>query len=241
MTVKPRNAWACWALRGYPFWRACARKELLSAVTSLHLDILSRYRCPPPVVLVLTGPSGVGKDSVLREMRAQDGSFHFLVTATDRPKRPNEANGVDYIFVSTSEFERMIREDELLEHAFVYSQYKGVPRAQVRQALAAGRDVVMRVDVQGAETLSQRLPGVVTVFLAPPCVEALARRLQGRGTDTPDQVERRLQTALAELSMAAKFDYVVVNWEGRLEEAARQVLAILEAEKRRAHRPSLDL
>lgn len=174
-------------------------------------------------------------------MRAQNGSFHFLVTATNRERRPDETDGVDYCFVSTSEFERMIREDELLEHAIVYNQYKGVPKAQVRQALAAGKDVVMRVDVQGAETLRRRLPGAVTVFLAPPSVETLARRLQARGTDSPAQVETRLRTALAELSTASTFDYVVVNWEGRLAEAARQVLAILEAEKRRARRPSLDL
>jgi guanylate kinase len=210
-------------------------------VTTTDSDPLTPYLSPQPVLLALTGPSGVGKDSILQEMRTQGGTFAFVVTATDRAQRAGETEGLDYYFVSTAEFERMIRDDELLEHAFVYNQYKGVPRAQVRQALLAGRDVVLRVDVQGAQTLRTRLPGIVTVFLAPPSLDALAQRLHGRGTDTPTQVETRLRTARAEIALADEFDYVVVNWEGRLDEAARQVLAILEAEKRRTRRPQLDL
>ncbi len=204
-------------------------------------DPLAPYLRPAPVLIVITGPSGVGKDSVIAEMRAQGGSFHFVVTATDRARRPNEVEGVDYIFVTTAEFERMIREDELIEHAFVYQQYKGVPKAQVRQALAAGKDVVMRVDVQGAHTLRERLPGAVIVFLAPASVEDLARRLRGRGTDSDRQVETRLETARAELALAGAFDYVVVNWEGQLDQAARQILAIIEAEKRRTQRRPVEL
>jgi guanylate kinase len=193
------------------------------------------------VLVVITGPSGVGKDSLVAEMRKRGGAFYFVVTATDRPRRPNEVEGVDYFFVSTPEFERMIREDELIEHARVYNQYKGVPKAQVRDALAAGQDVVMRVDVQGALTLRERLPGAVTVFLAPPSLQVLADRLQVRGTDTALQVQTRLQTAQDELALAKEFDYVVVNWEDKLDQAAGQVLAIMEAEKRRTHRRPLDL
>ncbi len=192
-------------------------------------------------MVVITGPSGVGKDSVIAEMRAQGGSFHFVVTATDRPRRPNEVDGVDYLFVSTAEFERMIQEDELIEHAFVYHQHKGVPKAQVREALAAGQDVVMRVDVQGALTVQQRLPGAATVFLAPPSLEALAHRLEARDTDDPAQTATRLQTAQAELALVENFDYVVVNWEGKLAQAAAQVLAILTAEKQRTRRRPLNL
>lgn len=204
-------------------------------------DPLAPYLHPAPVLIVITGPSGVGKDSLIAEMRNQSGSFHFVVTATDRPQRPNEVEGADYFFVSTAEFERMIRENELIEYARVYHQYKGVPKAQVRDALAAGRDVVMRVDVQGAMTLQERLPGAVTIFLAPPSVQALAERLRTRGTDTAAQVETRLRTAQDELTLAEAFDYVVINWEGKLNQAAAQVLAIMEAEKRRTRRRPLEL
>jgi guanylate kinase len=204
-------------------------------------DPLAPYLCPPPVVVVITGPSGVGKDSILREMRAQGSAFHFVVTATDRCMRPGEVEGEDYLFVSTAEFERMIRDQELLEYACVYGQYKGVPKSQVRQGLAAGKDVLLRVDVQGAETLCERLPGLVSVFLAPPSIESLAQRLRGRGTDTEHQVETRLTIAREEIALIETFDYVVINREGKQDQAARQIMSIIEAEKLRARRRPLDL
>ena len=228
-------------MRGLLFAICLTRQERPLPVTSMHPDALTPYLDPPPVVVVITGPSGVGKDSILREMRAQGGAFHFVVTATDREMRPGEVEGEDYIFVSTAEFERMIRENELLEHACVYNQYKGVPKSQVRQGLAAGKDVLLRVDVQGAETLCHRLPGIVAVFLAPPSMEALAQRLRGRGTDTEKQIETRLKTAREEIALIEDFDYVVVNRQGKQSQAAREILSIIEAERLRTNRRPLDL
>jgi guanylate kinase len=202
---------------------------------------LAPYLAPEPTLVVITGPSGVGKDSVIAEMARQGGSFHFVVTATNRKQRPDEVDGVDYIFVSTEEFERMVRADELFEYAVVYDQYKGVQKAQVRRAFGRGQDVVMRLDVQGARVIQDRIPGTTTVFLAPTSVQDLEGRLQRRGVDTPEQIARRLETATAEIALADTFGYVVVNREGRLCEAARQVLAIMDAEKRRTHRPSIIL
>lgn len=199
------------------------------------------YLAPGPVLLVITGPSGVGKDSVIAEMVRQGGSFHFVVTATNRRRRPEEVDGVDYIFVSTAEFERMVRADELFEYAIVYDQYKGVQKAQVRQAFGAGQDVVMRLDVQGARVIQDRIPGATTVFLAPTSVQDLERRLRLRGVDAPEQIARRLETAAAEIALADTFGYVVVNREGRLCESAGQILAIMDAEKRHTHRPSIIL
>ena len=131
---------------------------------------LTPYLSPAPVLIVITGPSGVGKDSVIAEMVRQGGTFHFVVTATNRTQRPDEVDGVDYIFVSTEEFERMVLKDELFEYAVVYDQYKGVQKAQVRQAFRAGQDVVMRLDVQGARVIQERIPGAITVFVAPTSV-----------------------------------------------------------------------
>ncbi|MHB1317961.1 MAG: guanylate kinase [Anaerolineae bacterium] len=210
-------------------------------MSPLSSNPLAPYLAPAPVLLVITGPSGVGKDSVISEMTRLGGSFHFVVTATNRKQRPDEVDGVDYVFVSTTEFERMVRADELFEYAIVYDQYKGVQKAQVRQAFGAGRDVVMRLDVQGARVIQDRIPGATTIFLTPTSVEDLEDRLRRRGVDTPEQIARRLETATAEIALASSFGYVVVNREGRLCEAARQVLAIMDAEKRRTHRPPIIL
>lgn len=197
-----------------------------------------RYLTPPPLLVVLSGPAGVGKDSVLRSIRQLGHDFHFVVTVTNRPAREGELDGVDYHFVTTDEFRRMIAAGELLEHADVYGQLKGVPRAQVERALASGVDVLMRLDVNGAATIRREVPGSVGVFLAPPSLDVLIRRLRGRSADTPAQIERRIETALAELERADEFDYVVVNHEGRLEDTARQALAIMAAERcRTARRP----
>jgi guanylate kinase len=199
------------------------------------------YLSPSPVLLVITGTSGAGKDSVIAEMRRQGGSFHFVVTATNRAQRPDEVNGVDYVFVSTAEFERMVRDDELFEYAVVYDQFKGVQKTQVLQALAAGQDTVMRLDVQGARVIRERLPGAVTVFLAPSSVQALQNRLQRRGVDTPEQIAHRLETAAAEITQAESFDYVVINHDGRLCDAARQILAIMDAVKCHTRRQPIAL
>lgn len=188
-----------------------------------------------PLVLVISGPSGVGKDSVVQALKSRGYPFHFVVTATSRPPRPHEIHGVDYIFVSEAEFEAMIRNDELLEHAVVYGQYKGIPKQQVREALASGKDVIMRLDVQGAATVKRLLPEAVLIFLSAASEAELRERLRQRDTDTEAQIQRRLQTAQEELQRLTEFDYVVVNADQGLEEAVDTVLAIIRSEHCRVH------
>jgi guanylate kinase len=185
---------------------------------------------PQPLLIVISGPSGVGKDSLVQRMKERGCPFHFVVTATDRPPRRDEVHGKDYFFVSTQEFERMIAHDELLENAVVYGQYKGVPKQQIREAMASGKDVVMRVDVQGAATIQQKAPQAVLIFLTASSEEELEQRLGARGGDSLEQVERRIATARREMKRLPEFDYVVVNRDQQLDNAVDSVLAIIEAE-----------
>jgi guanylate kinase len=156
---------------------------------------------------------------------------HFVVTATTRPRRSHEVDGVDYHFVSEAEFAGMIARGELLEYALVYGQYKGIPKAEVRAALASGQDVVMRVDVQGAATVSRLVPQAVTIFLTAESEEALIERLRRRRTEDEEQLRRRIETARDELCRASEFKYRVVNRECALDETVDQVIAIMRAEK----------
>ncbi|GAC1384850.1 MAG: guanylate kinase [Herpetosiphon sp.] len=188
---------------------------------------------PVPLLVVISGPSGVGKDSVLMRMREMGFPFHFVVTATDRPQRPGEVPGVDYHFVDPADFQRMIAGNELLEYAQVYGHYKGIPKREIGNALSSGKDVVLRLDVQGAATIHSIAPAAVLIFLVPPNVEELRNRLQWRRTDSPAQVERRLKTATEEMERIDEFDYVVTNHEMRLDEAVGQVRSIIRAEKQR--------
>lgn len=183
-----------------------------------------------PLLVVISGTPGVGKDSLLRRLREWGHPFHFVVTATDRPPRPGEVHGVDYYFVTTGEFTRMIEEGELLEHALVYGQHKGIPRRHVREALASGKDVIMRVDVQGAATIRRLAPEAVLIFLTASSEEELEQRLRKRGSDSPGQLQKRIATAREEMNQLPEFDYVVVNRDGELDHAAEDVLAIIRAE-----------
>ncbi|MGQ9522301.1 MAG: guanylate kinase [Anaerolineae bacterium] len=192
---------------------------------------LPRY----PLLIVISGPAGVGKDSVLRRMRELGSPFHFVVTATDRPPRPGEVHGVDYFFLSTEEFLRLEREGELLEHAIVYGEHKGVPKQQVRDAFASGKDVIMRVDVQGAATIHQMAPEAVLIFLTAESKDELVRRLERRGTETPEKLAERVGKIEWEMSRMQEFDYVVINREGELDRAVAQIAAIVEAEHCRVH------
>ncbi|NIV39933.1 MAG: guanylate kinase [Anaerolineae bacterium] len=184
----------------------------------------------PPLLIVISGPSGAGKDSVVQRMKERGFPFHFVVTATDRAPRPNEVHGQDYYFYTTAEFERMIDEDELLEHAWVYGQHKGIPKAHVREALASGQDVVMRVDVQGAETVKGILPAAITIFLVCESEEELVARLRARRTESEEALQKRLHTAHKEMACIPDFDYVVVNRHGTLDDAVDDVVAIMRAE-----------
>ncbi len=186
-----------------------------------------------PLLVVISGPSGVGKDSVLMRMRELAFPFHFVVTATSRPIRPGEIDGYDYHFVSVERFERMIQDDELLEWAKVYGQYKGIPKSEVRQAMASGRDVLLRINVDGAATIKRLAPEAVFIFLAPASPEELRRRLTLRRTESPQEIERRLAMASQEMEQVRHFDYVVINREDRLDEAVGQIRAIIIAEKQR--------
>jgi guanylate kinase len=194
-----------------------------------------------PLLVVVSGPSGVGKDATLKRMQEMSYPFSCVVTTTDRPPRPDEVEGQDYFFVSTAEFERMIEQNELLEYATVYGQHKGVPRAQVRQALQSGRDVVMRLDVQGAATLRRLVPDAVLIFLSCESEEKLAARLRARHTEAEDDLENRLALARDEMKRVDEFDYLVVNREGELDETVKTIAAIITAERCRVWQRQITL
>lgn len=204
-------------------------------------DSLARHTYPHPMLLIVSGPSGVGKDSVARGLLASAHPFHFVVTMTDRAPRSGEVDGRDYCFVSTATFEAMIARGEFLEHARVYDQYKGVPKVGAQRALESGTDVLMRLDVQGTATIRRLAPQAVTVFIAPDSIEVLYDRLCRRPGDTDEQRRHRLKTALHEMERIDEFDYVVVNREGHLAEAVAQVLTIVSAEKSRTGREPVRL
>lgn len=186
-----------------------------------------------PLLVVLSGPSGVGKDSILMRMRDIGFPFHFVVTATSRAQRPGERDGYDYHFVSKERFEEMIACSELLEWAEVYGHYKGIPKREVGQALQSGRDVILRIDVQGAATIKRLAPDAVFIFLAPGSFDELHNRLQWRRTESPDQMEQRLAMARREMDALDTFDYVVINREDHLDDAVGQIRNIMSAEKQR--------
>jgi guanylate kinase len=190
---------------------------------------------PQPLLVVISGPSGVGKDSVVQAMKENGQPFHFVVTATTRPRRAEEVHGKDYFFVSKEEFAHMIEQDELIEYAIVYGDYKGIPKQQVREALASGRDVVMRLDVQGAATVRKLASEAVLIFLTTQNEEELVERLKSRKTDTAEDLSLRIATARQELKRAAEFDYVVVNADSHLKQTVETIIAIIDAEHHRVN------
>src|SRR6266508_4068710 len=183
-----------------------------SAMNDENLNPLLKGQPAVPVLVVLSGPSGVGKDSILMRMRDIGFPFHF---------------------VGEERFRAMIVQEELLEWAEVYGHYKGIPKSEVRQALQSGRDVILRIDVQGAATIKQLAPNAVFIFLVLGSFDELRNRLQWRRTESLDQMERRLEMARHELEAVGRFDYVVINREDRLDDAVGQIRAIIVAEKQR--------
>ncbi len=177
----------------------------------------------------------------MQRMKERGLPFHFVVTATTRPQRDNEVHGKDYWFVSTEEFARMINEDKLIEYAVVYGDYKGIPKQQVREALASGMDVVMRIDVQGAETVRKLAPEALMIFITTENEEDLVRRLETRKTETPDSLAIRIATARKELKRVQVFDYVVVNREFHLDETVDSIRAIIDAEHHRVNPRKVEL
>ena len=196
---------------------------------------------PKPLLIVISGPSGAGKDTVVQRMKERGLPFHFVVTATTRAQRANEVHGQDYWFVSKEEFARMIEQNELIEYAVVYGDYKGIPKAQVRQALDTGKDVVMRTDVQGAETVRKLAPDALLIFITTESEDELVRRLQERKTETSDSLAIRIATARKELQRVEAFDYVIVNHDFLLDETVDVIRGVIEAEHHRVKQRKVNL
>ena len=187
-----------------------------------------------PLLVVISGPSGVGKDAILERMRRLERPWHYVVTATTRPPRPGERDGEEYIFLDSARFEEMVMQDRFLEHAEVYGHRYGVPREQVEEALRSGRDVIAKTDVQGARTLRAAVPNATLLFIAPPSMEELEARLLGRKTDQAADLHRRLETAREEMERQGEFDHVVVNHNGRLDQTVAAIERIIEDARHRA-------
>ena len=185
----------------------------------------------PALLVVLTGPSGVGKDVTLERMKERDIPFHYVVTATTRGIRPGEVDKLHYFFKTRTEFERMLQNNELIEHAEVYGNYYGIPRKEVIDPLKRGMDVILKPDVQGARTMRKIEPEAVYIFLAPPSMDELASRLYHRKTEDPQELDRRLRVAREEMHALSDFDYVVVNKNGELDDTVDAIEAIIQAEK----------
>jgi guanylate kinase len=187
-----------------------------------------------PIVVVISGPSGVGKDVMIDRM-IESGrlGFHFTVTATTRDPRPGEKDGINHHFVSVDDFVNLIAADELLEWAQVYDNYYGVPKKQVRDALQQGNHVIMRVDVQGAKRLSEIIPEALLIFIIPPSLDVLRKHLEGRGVNSEEEMTKRLAAATEEISQASLFDFTVTNEEDELDVTVKNVVEIIESESMR--------
>lgn len=194
-----------------------------------------------PLLIVISGPSGVGKDAVLSEMKKRSLPFYYVVTVTTRPKRRGEKDGADYHFVSESEFRQMVDRGELIEWAKVYGNYYGVPRRELREGLGQGKDVILKIDVQGAATIKQILPEAVFIFLLPPSIEELASRLMQRRGLSDSELSLRLSKAQEEMDKLSLFDYVVVSQKDRLDIAVSEIVSIITAEKCRTKQRKLRL
>ena len=189
--------------------------------------------CPPnsPLLVVLSGPSGVGKEAVLARMRELRRAFYYVVTATTRPCRSGENDGVDYHFLPQEKFQRMIAAGQFLEWAKVYGNYYGVPRDEIAQGLSGGMDVMVKVDVQGAATIKKILPQAVFIFLTPPSMRDLERRLKQRHSESSSELALRLAEAGKEIENLPFFDYVITSHHGGLDEIVSQINAIVTAER----------
>lgn len=193
--------------------------------------------CQPnsPLLVVLSGPSGVGKDAVVARMRELKRPFYYVVTVTTRPCRSGEKDGVDYHFLAQEEFQRMIAAGKFLERAKVYGNYYGVPRDEIAQGLSRGMDVLVKVDVQGAATIKKILPQAVFIFLRPPSMRDLERRLKQRHSESSADLGLRLAEAGKEIENSSFFDYVVTSHHGELDEIVSEIDAIVTAERCRVN------
>ena len=188
---------------------------------------------------MVSGPSGAGKDTVLNRIRERGTDASFIVTVTTRPRRDYEIDGVNYHFVSQKQFNDLKENGDLLEFARVYGNWYGVPRGQVIQAIEKGRDAIIKVDIQGALTIKKNMPEACFIFVTPPEVDQLPSRLRKRNTESADELELRIKTAGTELEGLQAFDYVVLNYEGEIDRAADDILAIIKAEKLKTSRANI--
>ena len=190
---------------------------------------------PGAQLVIISGPSGVGKDTIIEALaeRPRDPDFHYVVTCTTRHPRPGEVPGVNYQFLTVEEFEHLRDAGELLEYAEVHGNWYGTPRHEVADALAEGHDVILKIDVQGASAVKQRAPDALLVFVVPPSMEELFQRLRSRGTETADELEIRQRNAAIELARTGDYDRVVVNETDQQARTAAEIEAIISQEKRR--------
>jgi guanylate kinase len=193
------------------------------------------------LLFVLSAPSGTGKDSVIQALKQQGMDFYVVPSVTARAPRPGESEGNPYHFVSEEDFQRMIKENQLIEYAKVHGNWYGQPREPIRENLRAGRDVLLKIDVQGAATIRKKIPGAVFIFLAPGSYEELAQRLISRHTETDEELQRRLADARNELAQQSWYDYVIINRQNHLEEAANQLREVMQREHARGHVQQIEI
>jgi len=184
-----------------------------------------------PLLIVISGPSGVGKDAIVSRMKKSDYPVKYVITLSTRSQRASEKNNIDYHFVSNEEFQQMIENKELLEWANVYGNLYGVPKKEVTSALEQGQDVLVKVDIQGAASIKKIVPEAITIFVIPPSFEELEKRLKKRSSESTFDRSLRLKTAEEEMKQLTKFDYAVVNRLDKIDLAVEEIKAIIAAEK----------
>lgn len=182
------------------------------------------------ILLVVSAPSGAGKTTIVKRILGQYPSFGFSVSATSRDKRPGEVEGKDYYFMTKKEFEKRIAGDELVEYEKIYSNYYGTLKSEIRNALEIGKDIVFDVDVNGGLSIKSKFPEAVTVFVKPPSLEILRKRLEGRGSETEEEIDRRMERVEMELEKGGHYDYIIINDE--LKRAVGEVFDIIEMKRK---------
>lgn len=188
---------------------------------------------PGAMLVIISGPSGVGKDTIIEAMRKRhrNPDYHWAVTCTTRAPRNGEVDGISYHFLQRERFQHLVEEGEFLEANEVHGNWYGTPRDEVRRALGAGHDVILKIDVQGAQVVKEKVPDALLVFVVPPSLETLFQRLRARATETADELEIRQRNAAIELARQEDYDYVVVNETGQIDGTAERIDEIINLER----------